>query len=87
MPDGSFFDTSWCIFMRHIAHFYAPHGSLLKRMCGTICVNLKISFWIFLRLTNNGVLSNLIFTCQVNIKKHGLVPEQKNRSWLWKRFV
>jgi len=28
MPDGSIFDTLWRIFMHHMAHFYAPRGSL-----------------------------------------------------------
>jgi hypothetical protein len=27
MPDGSFFDTMWRIFLHQMAHFYAPRGS------------------------------------------------------------
>jgi len=27
MPDGSIFDTTWLIFLHHVAHFLIPHGS------------------------------------------------------------
>jgi len=28
VPDGSFFDTPWRIFLHHVAHFYEPDGAL-----------------------------------------------------------
>jgi hypothetical protein len=32
MPDGSFFATRWLTFLRQLAHFHAPRGSLSARM-------------------------------------------------------
>jgi hypothetical protein len=36
MPDGSIFDTIWLIFLRHMAHFYAPRGSLILAIIGCL---------------------------------------------------
>jgi hypothetical protein len=33
MPDGSIFDTTWLIFLHHMAYFYALIGSSAARMC------------------------------------------------------
>jgi hypothetical protein len=54
IPHGAFFDTTWRIFMRHVAHFYAPCGSLL---CATWLIQAGLVrltpifgfFWGFLK--------------------------------------